>query len=130
MAHESVDTAGGAPVARVKVGMDQHLLFRETAEPIADYDGHHIAIYVSDFSGPHAWLQSRGAVSEESDTWQYRFEAILDPDSGRELFRLQHEVRSLSHPMFMRQWSLVNRNPMQGGQAYGTGRDAYYPERA
>lgn len=125
-----VETANGLPLAKakIKVGMDQHLVFRETDEAIAEYDGHHLAMYVSDFSGPHAWLNERGAISEESDAYQYRFEAIIDPASGKELFRIQHEVRSLSHPMFMRQWSLANRNPMQGGQGYGTGRDGYYPE--
>lgn len=122
-----VETAGGATLAKAKVGMDQHLVFRETDEAIGAYDGHHLAIYVSDFSGPHAWLNERGLISEESDAYQYRFEAISDPVSGKELFRIQHEVRSLSHPMFMRQWSLVNRNPMQAGMGYATGRDAYYP---
>jgi len=122
-----VDKAGGATLAKAKVGMDQHLVFRESDEKPAAYDGHHLAIYVSDFSGPHAWLNERGLISEESDAWQYRFEAITDPASGKELFRIQHEVRSLSHPMFMRQWSLVNRNPIQTGMGYVTGRDAYYP---
>ncbi len=123
----SVLTVEGVAAAKVGAGVGQHLVFRETGGAIAPYDGHHLAMYVSDFSGPHAWLSERGAITEESDAFQYRFEAILDPDSGRELFRIQHEVRSLSHPMFMRQWSLVNRNPMQVGQGYGTGRDTYYP---
>ena len=122
-----VETLQGFPVAKVKVGMDQHLVFRETAAAIEAYDGHHIAIYISDFSGPHQWLEEHSAVSEESDQYQFRFEAIIDPDSGKELFRIQHEVRSLSHPMFVRQWSLVNRNPAQTQQGYATGRDAYYP---
>jgi hypothetical protein len=32
------DINGGA--ARVKVGRDQELVFRETAAPVPDYDGH------------------------------------------------------------------------------------------
>ena len=115
------------PAARVRVGTDQHLVFRESDGPLAAYDGHHIAIYASDFSGPHAWLKDRGAITEESNAFQYRFETIIDPASGAELFRIQHEVRSLSHPMFTRQWGLVNRNPAQTGQGYVKGRDVYYP---
>ena len=56
--------------------------FAETDAPIADYDGHHIAVYVSNFSGPHAWLNEQGLITEESDAHQYRFQAIVDPDSG------------------------------------------------
>ena len=40
---------------------------------------------------------------------QYRFCDIVDLDSGRHLFTTEHEVRSATHPMFMR--PVVNRNP-------------------
>src|SRR6266704_1727406 len=44
---------GDGTVARVKMGRDQHLQFRETDRPQPDYDGHHVQMYVIDFSGPH-----------------------------------------------------------------------------
>ena len=39
--------------AKVQVGAKQHLIFRETNAPEAEYDGHHIAIYVANFSAAH-----------------------------------------------------------------------------
>jgi hypothetical protein len=110
------------PVARVSAGAGQTLEYRESSEPLADYDGHHIAVYVADFSGPHAWLVGRGLLSEESNASQYRFRDIVDPDSGDALFRIEHEVRSLCHPMYAR--ALVNRNPLQNNRNYEWGRDA------
>ncbi len=111
--------------ARVGFGRHQHLVFRETDQPLAQYDGHHIAIYIADFGGPHRWLAERGLVSEESDPYQYRFEKIVDPGSRQELFVLEHEVRSLTHPMYLR--PLVNRNPAQRQRTYAPGRDAFVP---
>jgi len=114
----------GAASARVRVGANQHLVFRETsAEPPA-YDGHHIAVYIADFSGPHAALAGRGLIFEESDRWQYRFSRLVDPDSGQDLFELEHEVRSLTHPLYAR--PLVNRNPAQTQRDYAPGHDAFW----
>ena len=123
-----VQADGARPAAHVRVGVDQRLVFSETDQPIEPYDGHHLAIYVGDFSGPHRWLREHGLVKEESDPWQYRFETIADPQTGRALFEIEHEVRSLSHPMFGRHFSLVNRNPRQAQMGYAVGRDAYYPD--
>ena len=109
----------------VSTGFDQRLIYKETADEIADYDGHHIAIYVSDFSSPYDFLVERGLVTEETDQHQYRFQSIVDPDSGDTLVELEHEVRSLRHPMYGR--NLVNRNPAQGFSNYIDGRDAFYP---
>jgi hypothetical protein len=122
----TVAQENGGAVARAVVGYRQQLVFRETDQPLAPYDGHHIAIYISDFSGPHAWLAERGLVTEESNPYQYRFQDIVDPDSGRRLFEIEHEVRCATHPMFMR--PLVNRNPAQRQPTYQRGRDALYPE--
>jgi catechol 2,3-dioxygenase-like lactoylglutathione lyase family enzyme len=110
-------------VACVQVGRSQKLLFRETTSPIPAYDGHHIAIYIANFSAPHAFLKERGLVSEESDNHQYRFRNITDPDSGRTLCELEHEVRSMFHPMWGRE--LVNRNAGQNIFAYAHGRDVF-----
>jgi hypothetical protein len=112
--------------AKVQVGNKQHLIFKETNAPEAMYDGHHIAIYVTNFSGPHKWLKERGLISEESNPVQYRFKDIVDPETSRVLFTIEHEVRSATHPMFMR--PLVSRNPAQVQRTYQRGRDAYYPE--
>src|SRR5262245_31435155 len=77
--------------AVVPAGRNQTLVFREVGGSIPAYDGHHIAIYVSDFSGPHRFLLERGLVTEESNPDQYRFKDIVDPDSGTILFELEHE---------------------------------------
>ena len=78
----------GLSMARVQVGHRQELRFRETAGSPRPYDGHHVAVYIADFSGPHRRLAERGLVSEESNPVQYRFKDIVDPDSGRVLATL------------------------------------------
>lgn len=118
----SQDINGG--VARVRIGNTQQLIFRETARELPDYDGHHIAVYVANFSGPHRFLKEHGLVTQESNDFQYRFEDIVHPETGRTLFKIEHEVRSLYHPMFGRERNFVNRNPHQNLQAYSRGRDA------
>jgi hypothetical protein len=112
-------------VARVRVGVRQDLVFRETATPLPPYDGHHIAIYIADFSGPHRKLVERGLVTEESNPYQYRFQDIVDPETGGVLFTIEHEVRCYTHPMYLR--PLINRNPAQRQPTYQRGRDAFVP---
>ena len=116
-----VDEPAGR-AAKVQVGHQQHLIFRETAGTIPEYDGHHLEIYISDFSGPHKWLQERGLVTEESDQFQYRFKDIIDPNDGKVLYTIEHEVRSITHPLYAR--PLVNRNPVQTNRNYRPGYDA------
>ncbi len=119
----SKDPAGNA--AHVRIGNVQELIFRETSEKLPAYDGHHIAVYIANFSGPHKFLHKRGLITEETNDFQYRFEDIVDPDTDRHLFKIEHEVRSLYHPMFGRERSFVNRNPTQSLRAYSRGHDAY-----
>jgi hypothetical protein len=116
---------GGGAAARITVGPQQELIFRETSDAIPAYDGHHIQIYIASFSGPHRWLAERGLVTEESNWYQYRFQDIVDPESGRVLFTVEHEVRSLRSPLFLR--PLVNRNAAQRQPTYQRGRDAFVP---
>jgi catechol 2,3-dioxygenase-like lactoylglutathione lyase family enzyme len=95
------------------------------AARIAPYDGHHVAVYISNFSDPHAWLVERGLLTEESNPYQYRFQVIADPESGGRLSEIEHEVRCATHPMYMR--PLINRNAAQRQATYVRGRDAFVP---
>lgn len=110
--------------ATVPMGHNQDLVFVECDEPIAPYDGHHVAIYVADFAGPHRFLEAHGLVTEETNQHQYRFQRLIDPRTGALLFEIEHEVRSLKHPMWGR--AFVNRNPAQTQRTYQRGRDAFY----
>jgi predicted enzyme related to lactoylglutathione lyase len=108
--------------ACVTAGSGQNLFFRETDKRIPPYDQHHIQIYINDFSGPHRRLVEKALITQESDQHQYRFQNIVDPESGRVLFTIEHEVRSLKHPLYLR--PLVNRNPSQSIMYYAPGEDA------
>jgi hypothetical protein len=124
-ASTAVESDAEGTVGRVKIGRQQFLLFRETEKPIAPYDGHHIAIYVANFSTPYAYMKGRGLISEEVRNHQFRFQQIVDPDDGSNKFVLEHEVRSLRHPMYHR--FFVNRDPAQSQRAYRRGWDAFTP---
>ena len=113
----------GDAVACVDVGISQKLLFHETDDPIPPYDGHHIQIYVANHSVPHRFLNDRGLVTEESNAAQYRFRDIVDPSTGKILFTVEHEVRSMRHPSYNR--PLVNRNPAQTNNNKERGHDAF-----
>jgi catechol 2,3-dioxygenase-like lactoylglutathione lyase family enzyme len=122
------DDNGAGRAARVEVGIGQYLTFRETDRELSPYDGHHIQIYVADFSGPYAKLLKNGLIFEESDQHQYRFKDLADPETGETMFTIEHEVRSMRHPLFMR--PLVNRNPSQSNINYAQGHDAWIPGMA
>jgi len=98
------------------VGKDQQLIFREITDiesPVRDYDGHHICIYISNFHESFFKLQKKGLLLKESkygntfeDALKYnqlRFQDIIVPNTTdyNIIYRLQHEVRSLYHPLFM-----------------------------
>ena len=108
--------------ARIACAPGQALCFRETDAGEANCPPHHIQIYVGDFSGPYRKLGERGLVTEESSQHQYRFENIVDLETGDVLFTIDHEVRSMTHPMFGR--PLVNRNQAQSARGYRAGADA------
>ena len=114
---------GDRMVASVHVGNNQHLLFRETDRPQREYDGHHVQIYITDFSGPYRRLAERGLIYSEDNQYQYRFRDIVDPESGKRLFTVEHEVRSATHPMYLR--PLVNRNPAQTNRTFASGHDQW-----
>jgi catechol 2,3-dioxygenase-like lactoylglutathione lyase family enzyme len=108
--------------ARVLVANGQYLVFRETDTPQPAYDGHHIQLAFVDFGGVHGRLAERGLISQEDSQHQYRFIDIVDPDSGKLLFQVEHEIRSVTHPLFMRK--LVNRNAAVTNLIYATGHEA------
>jgi catechol-2,3-dioxygenase len=108
--------------ASIRAG-DQQLVFRESDAPLPAYDGYHIQVYLADFSAPHRRLGERGLISRESGPHEYRFVDIVSLDDGRPLLQLEHEVRSLRHPLFGR--ALVNRDPALNPIAYVSGREAY-----
>jgi len=112
-------------VAHVPAGPCQELMFRETTAPIPPYDKHHIQVYVANFSGPHRKLLDHKLVTEESDQHQYRFQDIIDVDTGKPLFTIEHEVRSMRHPLYAR--PLVNRNPAINNRNFMPGHEAWAP---
>lgn len=123
MLNASVETReyNGLQQAVVAVGTHQQLIYAETLAAIPEYDGHHIQIYIANFSEPYARLAARELTFGE-EAHQFRFADVIDPVSGAHCFRLEHEVRSLHHPLYAR--ALVNRDPDQSNRNYRMGRDA------
>lgn len=117
----TVEKSNGSQAAHVNVGYHQRLIFRETKDALPEFDGHHFQIYLADFSGPHKKLLDLGVISEESNQYQYRVVDIVDPDNGDKLFEVEHEVRSMSHPLYGRPF--INRNPIQTNRNYQPGHD-------
>ena len=113
----------GGHYARVMVGLDQDLVYRETERPIEPYNGAHVQITLVDFSGPHERLLARGLVTEESDQHRYRFENVVDLETGEVLVTMEHEVRSMRHPLYAR--PLVNRNPVQTNMRFAPGHETW-----
>ena len=111
----------GGRAAIVSVGYHQWFSFRETGKVIP-YDGNHVQIYLCNFSGPYKKLQKHGLISQESNQHQYRFVDIVDLDSGEVLYQLDHEVRSMTHPMYAR--PLVNRDPALNNNTFHPGQEA------
>ena len=92
----------------------QCLLFRENDKEIPPYDGHHVALYVGrdskDFEeifknaelAGIVWVNPRFSDKATNLTgakkWkQFRFKDILDLKTGKTIFTLEHEVRSVDH---------------------------------
>lgn len=109
--------------AVIGAGLRTTLVYRETDAALPPYDGNHVQITLADFAGPHRRLLARALITEESDDHQYRFVAVTDPDSGEVLVEVEHEVRSMRHPLFNRQ--LVNRNPLQSNREFAPQREAW-----
>jgi len=104
-----VSTDERGAYAWASTSAESRVLYRESSVKHGEYDGHHIQITLADFSGPHKKLLERGLITEESDQHQYRFLDIVDVDTNKHIFTIEHETRSMRHPMFNRVF--VNRNP-------------------
>jgi hypothetical protein len=113
----------GSVTASIRTGRKQHLLFRETDQPLPAYDGHHIQIYIADFVHPYTRLRDRSLITRETNSSEWRFRDIVDTATNEVLFTIEHEVRSLEHPLYDR--PLVNRNPAQNNRNYIPGNDAF-----
>jgi catechol 2,3-dioxygenase-like lactoylglutathione lyase family enzyme len=111
-----------AKAARVGAGHKQELIFRESSSKPPEFDGHHLQIYIANFSGPYHKLLERGLIAQENNQHQYRFIDIFDPDTGKLLYKLDHEVRAMTHPMYGR--IKVNRNPDQTNAHFAQGHES------
>jgi len=105
--------------AWVRVGDGNCLVFRASQAPVPAFDGHHIQFSLANFSRPYKQLLERGLITEETNRHQYRFVDIVDLDSNKPLFQVEHEVRSMLHPMYTR--THINRNPDISLQTYSPG---------
>lgn len=110
-------------VVHVGAGDHQWLIFREEASPPPPCLDHHVQIYLAQFSSPYLALKELGLISEESGPHQYRFDTIIDLETGAPVFQLDHEVRSMRHPMYGR--SLINRNPLLGTRSFHAGQENF-----
>ncbi|MFT6581354.1 MAG: hypothetical protein ACKVKG_16715 [Alphaproteobacteria bacterium] len=117
----TVEKFENATTANVLVGAQQRFLFKESKTKLPPYDGHHIQLYVTNFSRPYQKLLDRGLITQESNQHQYRFLDIVDPKSGKKLYQLEHEIRSMTHPLFGR--PMINRNPAQTNNSFAAGYD-------
>jgi len=109
--------------ATVSIGRSQYLYFTETSQPLPEYDNHHVQVYIADFGTPYHWLKERDLITMETDADEWRFQWIVDPNDGRKLFQIEHEVRSMKHRLFNR--PLVNRNHGITNMTYVPGSDAF-----
>lgn len=100
----------GERTAEIVVGPYQYLRYRE--REVADYATHnvHVAIYVTHFNALRDYMIAHGSFMYDALDQTFFFEQLLDADRGEPLFRLQHEIRGLYHPDYMR--PLVNRWPL------------------
>ena len=112
---------GGA--CRVPMQTGQFLLFRETSEALPAYDGHHIAIYIGNaetgdtsasfadmftrcheagvvFNNPRFPHLTYDALGDALRHAEFRIIDLVDPQTGKSVYKLEHEVRSLHHSTF------------------------------
>jgi hypothetical protein len=116
------DEDARGPFAWVASGPGSRLVFRNSPQRRA-YDAYHLQVTLADFSRPYRNLGELGLVTRDTDPHEYRFQDIVDPSSRAVLFTVEHEVRSMRHPLFGR--ALVNRDPDQTNRNYAPGHEAW-----
>lgn len=99
----------------VPIGTDQWLIYEEQKPgELVPYDGYHVAIYINGFVEAYRKAKALGVVwnnprfpqfsyDVEEDSIkhnEFRILRLLDPKDGKELLKMEHEVRSLAHPGF------------------------------
>jgi len=125
--HYAMEIHGGSTVAKIVVGPNQFLIFKESdADRVLPYSGFHVCIYVNDFSTIFYKFRNDKllysyennvceTIEEALQLQQFRTLRIVDPKQEgvkTDLFLLEHEVRALYHPFYMR--PLVNRTGTVG----------------
>jgi len=107
-------------MAQIVVGPWQRLIFREKENyQKGDYTGYHVCIYVTKFSlyyrkfhadnilfTKHRFSDKCDTLQQALDWQQFRIRDIYN-EKKEIILQLEHEVRSLYHPSFLR--PLVNR---------------------
>eukprot|EP01087_Luapelamoeba_hula_P008477 TRINITY_DN2113_c0_g1_i2.p1 TRINITY_DN2113_c0_g1~~TRINITY_DN2113_c0_g1_i2.p1 ORF type:complete len:245 (+),score=22.77 TRINITY_DN2113_c0_g1_i2:448-1182(+) len=105
-------------IARVRMGPKQHVFFKEVTEEVPEWSGYHIAIYIGAFSKLYKrfdekeLLHKGNRFSDNYDTLEdalrcHQFRVSKIRADKRTVHVLEHEIRSLNHPSYMR--PLVNR---------------------
>lgn len=122
-ARTRLERSGDTIAAHVSCGPRQELIFREMGEPAAPCPQHHIQIYLADFSGPYERLKAAGIPVAESSRFQYSARELRDLDTGAMIYPLDHEIRSMTHPMYGR--VLINRDPSQSIGMYRAGHNLF-----
>ena len=119
----TLQTSEDGFAVHVGAGDHQWLIFKESDTPPPPCLEHHVQIYLAQFSAPYECLLQHGLITQESGPHQYRFDKIIDLDTGALLFQLDHEVRSMKHPMYGR--ALINRNPALSIRSFQAGQENF-----
>ncbi|KAK3256211.1 hypothetical protein CYMTET_34641, partial [Cymbomonas tetramitiformis] len=104
---EEASDEGSHRIGKVFIGYHQALLFRETDDPLPKYDGHHIALYISNFNDSYTRVQKDGlnwnnprfphltyeTLELAVKHCEFRVLSITHPEKPSEiLFTLEHEI--------------------------------------
>ena len=114
---------GDGTTARAQMGKNQYLQFRETDRPQPEYDGHHVQMYVTNFSGPHRKLLERDLVYSEDNRTSTAFATSSISQAASTCSR--SSTRCAAPPIRCIMRPLINRNPAQTNRNYAHGHDQW-----
>lgn len=100
----------GETTALITVGPYQTLRYRERVVDNYNTYNFHVAIYVTHYNEIHTRLSELDSQIGNALDQIYFCNGVFDIESGAKLSTLQHEIRGVYHPDFMR--PLVNRWPL------------------